>query len=155
MKKISVLIAAIMITSIAGSQSLNFTGTWKLNSSLSKLNAEFSFAPGEIIIDQKENNMRVEKHSSFNGEPFTINDKFTLDGKECINTGWQDSEKKSTAVWSDDKNSLKISSRLLMGDGGEMTITEIYRMDKKNLVLETSASSSYGDMNETMVYDKQ
>jgi hypothetical protein len=155
MKKISTLIAAIMITAVANSQTLNFTGTWKLNSSLSKLNAEFSFAPKEIIIDQKGNDMKVERHSSYQGEDFTINDKFTLDGKECINTGWQDSEKKSTAVWSDDKYSLKISTKLIMGDGGEMTITETFKIDKKNMVIETSASSSYGDMTETMIYDKQ
>jgi hypothetical protein len=155
MKRISILIAAIMITALVNSQNLNFTGTWKLNSSLSKLNAEFSFAPNEIIIDQKGNDMKVEKHSSFNGEDFTINDKFTLDGKECINIGWQDSEKKSTAVWSDDKISLKISTKLIMGDGGEMSITETFKMDGKNMVIETFASSSYGDMTETMVYDKQ
>jgi hypothetical protein len=155
MKKLSLLFAAIMITALANSQTLNFTGTWKLNSSLSKLNADFSFAPKEIIIDQKGNDMKVERHSSYQGEDFTINDKFTLDGKECINTGWQDSEKKSTAVWSDDKNSLKISTKLIMGDGGEMSITETFKIDKKNMVIETSASSSYGDMTETMVYDKQ
>jgi|WetSurMetagenome_2_1015567.scaffolds.fasta_scaffold314686_2 hypothetical protein len=155
MKKCSLFSAALLISIIVNSQSLNFSGSWKLNSSLSKLNAEFSFAPKEIIIDQKGNDYKVERHSSFQGEDFTTNDKFTLDGKECLNTGWQDSQKKSTAVWSDDKNSLKISTKLTMGDGGEMTIIEVYKMDKTNLVIETSASSSYGDMAETMVYDKQ
>jgi len=155
MKRSGFLLALFVISSLANSQSLNFSGTWKLNNSLSKLNAEFSFAPNEIIIDQKGNDLKVERHSSFNGEDFTINDKFTMDGKECINTGWQDSEKKSTAVWSDDKSSLKISTKLTMGDGNEMSITEIFKMDKKNMVIETSASSSYGDMAETMVYYKQ
>lgn len=154
MKKITLFVSVFMIVNMANSQTPDFTGTWKLNTSLSNLNAEFSFAPKEIIIDQKGNDMKVERHSSFNGEDFTINDKFTLDGKECINIGWQDSEKKSTAVWADDKKSLKISTKLTMGDGNEISITEIYKLDKKNMVIETSASSSYGDMTEIMVYDK-
>jgi hypothetical protein len=155
MKNILAITIAFLISVVVSAQGPNFSGTWKLNSSLSKLNAEFSFAPGEIIIDQKGNDLKVEKHSSFQGEDFTINDKFTLDGKECVNTGWQDTQKKSIVTWSDDKNSLKISSKLVMGDGNEMTITEIYKMDKKNMVIESSASSSYGDMSESMVYDKQ
>ena len=155
MKKAAFLSFLIIISVLANSQNLNFSGTWKLNSDLSKLNAEFSFAPKEILIDHKGNDLKVERHSSFNGEDFTTNDKFTLDGKECINIGWQDSEKKSTAVWADDKKSLKINTKLTMGDGNEMSITEIFKMDKKNMVIETSASSSYGDMSEIMIYDKQ
>jgi len=77
----------------------------------------------------------------------------TLDGNECINAGFQDTQKKSTCVWSDDKASLKIVSKMSIGDG-DMTITEVYKMNGTSMVIESSASSSYGDMNETMVYDK-
>jgi hypothetical protein len=155
MKKSMFLLVALLISSAISAQSPNFSGTWKLNNSLSKLNAEFSFAPNEILIDQKGNDLKVEKHSNFQGEDFTINEKFTLDGKECINEGWQGSEKKSTAVWSEDKKSLTVATKLVMGDGGEMTLIEIYKMDKKNMVISTRASSSYGEFEETMVYDKQ
>jgi hypothetical protein len=112
-------------------------------------------APKEIIILQDGNNLNLERHSTFQDQDFTIKDKFTLDGAECINPGWQDSEKKSTAVWSDDKASLKITTKLPMGDNGEMTIIEVYKMDGANLVIESSASSSFGDRSETMVFDKQ
>lgn len=155
MKKITILIASFLFTFIANSQTPDFTGTWKLNSTLSKLNPEFSFAPGEIIIDQKGNDLKVEKHSSFQGESFTINEKFTMDGKECINEGFQGGEKKSTATWSDDKKLLTISTKLTMGDGNEMTISEIYKMDKKVLIILSKASSSYGDTEETMAYERQ
>jgi hypothetical protein len=155
MKKMTLLLSIIMCASIAHSQTTDFTGTWKLNNSLSKLNAEFTFAPGEIIIAQNGNEIKVEKHSSFQGENFTINEKFTLDGKECINEGFQGGEKKSTAKWSDDKKSLSISTKLTMGDGNEMTLTEVYKMDNKNMVIATKASSSYGDVEESMAYDKQ
>jgi hypothetical protein len=155
MKKMTLLVIMIMLAQIGYSQTPDFTGTWKLNSSLSKLNAEFTFAPNELIIDQKGNDIKVEKHSSFQGENFTINEKFTLDGKECINEGFQGGEKKSKAIWSDDKKTLTVSTKLTMGDGNEMTLIEIYKLDKKNLIISTKASSSYGDVEETMGYDRQ
>jgi len=42
-----------------------------------------------------------------------------------------------------------------MGDSGEMTIIEVYKMDGSNLVVETNASSSFGEVAETIVFDKQ
>ena len=155
MKKILLLSATLMISVLVSAQGLDFTGTWKLNASKSKLGDQFSMAPREIIIAQKDNDLAIEKHSSFQDQEFTTTDKFTLDGKECVNTGWQDSQKKSTVVWADDKQSLKITSKLNIGDGGEMTIIEVLKMDGPNMVLESTASSSYGDMSETMVYEKQ
>jgi hypothetical protein len=147
--------AALLITTFATAQTVNFSGSFKLNASKSKLNQEFSMAPKEIIILQNGNDLNVEKQSSFQDQNFTTKDKFTLDGKECINPGWQETQKKSTAVWSDDKNSLKITSRFPMNDGGEMVIIEVYKMDGSNIIIESSASSSFGELAETMAYDKQ
>ena len=96
MKKIAFIFASILISSIAAAQVADFAGTWKLNTTKSKLGAEFSMAPKEIIITQNTNELNVEKHSSFQDQVFITKDKFTLDGKECINTGFQDSQKKST-----------------------------------------------------------
>jgi hypothetical protein len=155
MKKILILGAVLCLSAIATAQTLNFSGNWKLNNTKSKLNQEFTMAPGEIIIAQKGNDMSVERHSNFQGQEYITNDKFTLDGKECINPGWMDLQKKSTLVWSDDKNSLKVTTKFAMNDGGEMIITEVYTMDSGNMIIESTASSSYGDMSETMVYDKQ
>jgi hypothetical protein len=154
MKKTAFLFLLFLASAMTNGQKIDFSGKWTLNGSKSKLNEEFTFAPKEVIIEQKGNDLKVERHSSFQGEDFTIDDKFTLDGKECVNTGWQDTEKKSTAAWSEDKNSLKISSKIIMGDGGELTIIEVYKMDEARMVIESSASSSYGDIAETMVYDK-
>jgi hypothetical protein len=155
MKKTVILLAAFLISGIASAQELDFSGTWKLNTSKSKLGQEFSMAPKEIIIAQKDNEFNVEKHSSFQDQEFTTTDKFTLDGKECVNPGWQDSQKKSTVVWSDDKKSLKVTTKMSIGDGGEMTIVEVYKMDGVNMIIDSSASSSYGELAETIVYDKQ
>jgi len=155
MSRIIFLIAALLVSVLVSAQGIDFSGNWKLNKTASKLNDQFSMAPKDIIVVQTGNDFDIEKHSSFQGNDFTIKDKLTLDGKECINPGWQDSQKKSTAVWSDDKQSLKITTKFPMGDSGEMTIIEIYKMDSSNLVVETSASSSFGDVAETLVFDKQ
>jgi len=154
MKKSLFLFAALIFSTSIMAQGPDFSGSWKLNSEKSKLNAEFSFAPKEIIITQAGNDMTVEKHSSFQDQEFVTNDKLTLDGKECTNPGFQDTQKKSTCNWSDDKASLKIISKIPIGDG-DMTITEVYKMDAGSMIIESMASSSFGDMNETMVYEKK
>ncbi|MBK7132619.1 MAG: hypothetical protein IPH69_07285 [Bacteroidales bacterium] len=73
----------------------------------SKLGDQFSMAPKEIIITQGANELNVERHSSFQDQEFTTKDKFTLDGKECVNAVWQDTQKKSTLTLSEDKKSIK------------------------------------------------
>lgn len=154
MKKIIFILAAFALTLSSFAQAPDFSGKWKLNSAKSKLGDQFSMAPATVSIVQKGNDFSIEKVSDFGGQEFTLSEKYTLDGKECVNTGWQDSQRKSTAVWSADKKSLKITSKLSIGDGGDMTIIEVYKMDGANLVIDSSSSSSFGDMAETMAYDK-
>jgi len=154
MKKAASILLVIAASMSIAAQGPDFSGNWKLNTPKSKLNAEFSFAPLELIIVQEGNDMSVERHSEFNGEAFTMTDKFTLDGKECINTGFMETKKKSNAVWAEDKKSLKITSKIVMDDGNEINITEVYKLDGGNLVVDSSSSSSWGDMSETHFYDK-
>lgn len=153
MKKAFFLLTAILFSVMVSAQ-IDFSGDWVLNKTKSTLSAEYSFAPKEMSVVQSGNNFSYNKYAEFQGQEFTISDKFTLDGKECINQGWMDTQKKSTAVWSDDKKSLKIISKLPMQEE-TMTITEVYKLDGGNLVLETKASSSYGDMEEKQVFDKK
>ncbi len=154
MKKAFFFLAAIVV-SVTVSAQVDLSGSWKLNSSKSKLGEQFSMAPKEIILVQKGNDLSVERHSEWQGQEFTTNDKFTLDGKECVNPGMMDTQKKSTAVWAADKKSLKVISKIPMQDGGEISITEVYKMDGANMVIEMNSSSSFGDMAETQVYDKK
>jgi hypothetical protein len=155
MKKLLFLCLSLSVSFLVSAQTTDFSGKWKLNSSKSKLSAEFSMAPKELVIVQKGNDLSVERHSTFQERELTFSDKFTLDGKECINKGWMDSEKRSTAVVSGDKKSVKITTVILMGNIGNMTVTEHYSMDGKSLVVEAIATSSMGDRTETMVYDKE
>lgn len=134
-------------------QTTDFSGKWSLNTEKSKLNADFSMAPAEMIITQNGNDLSIEKHMNFQGQTMTTTDKLTLDGKECSNTGFMDAPKKSTATWSEDK-SLKVLSKMSMQDN-EIATTEIYKKDGNNLVLDSSNKSSFGDMTEIMVFDKK
>jgi hypothetical protein len=155
MKKLTLIPAILLFSLVVSAQGPDFSGNWKLNSEKSKLNAEFSLAPKTMEVDHKEVNMTVVKHSSFQDQEFTTTDKLILDGTECINPGIMDTQKKSTATWSSDKSSLKIISKIPMQDGSEIVITEVYKLAEGSLIIESSASSSYGDMSETMVYDKK
>lgn len=133
----------------------DFSGTWTLNRAASVLDDQFSIAPGQIKIVQAGNDLFVERHSNFQDREFIVKDKFTLDGKECINPGWADSEKRSTAEWTAGKASLMITTKIPMGDNGEMTVVETFRLKNKQLVIETKASSTFGDRAETLVFDKK
>ena len=154
MKKIVYLFTLVIISSSVFGQ-VDFSGTWKINKEKSELGMEFSMAPNELILEHGENSLLAVRHSTFNGEDFTFTDKLTLDGKECENPGWRDSIKKSTAVWSDDNKVLTVESKIPMQDGGEMTIIQKYKMEGENLSIETSASSSYGDLTEHFIFEKQ
>jgi hypothetical protein len=154
MKKAFLFFAAILVVVTVSAQ-VDFSGSWKLNNSKSKLGEQFSLAPKEIILVQKGNDLSVERHAEWQGQEYTTNDKFTLDGKESINLGMMDTQKKSVAVWTADKKSLKITSKIPMQDGGEVSITEVYKMDGGNMVIEMNSTSSWGDMSENQVYDKK
>jgi len=153
MKKLFLVLIAVLCSATLFAQT-DFSGTWMLNSSKSKLGEQFSMAPKSIIVSQQNNDISVEKHSEFQGNEFTSTDKYTLDGKECVNKGFRDVEKKSKVVWSADKKSLTVTSKIPM-QGETMTNSEIFSMNNGSMTIQSKASSSYGDLEETQVYDKK
>jgi uncharacterized Zn ribbon protein len=155
MKKIIYLISLALISSAAIGQKADFSGTWKINNEKSELGDQFSMAPNSLVVEQTKKELSIQRNSSWQGEDYSFTDKFTLDGEECENMGMMDMVKKSTVVWNDDKRSLKITSTIEMQDGSDLTIIENLSMKGDNLVVEASASSSYGDMSEVFVFDKQ
>jgi len=154
MKKIKFLLATLLISSVATAQVINLSGNWKLNSTKSKLNTEFSFAPATIILTHSGGDLGVEKHYSYQDQDYTVNEKLTLDGKECTNIWFRETPKKSTAGWSEDKKSILVSSKVAT-DNNDITIKEVYKMDGNNMVMESSASSLDGSISEIFFYDKQ
>jgi len=155
MKKILYLLVFSFIALTSMGKVSDFSGTWNLNKEKSTLNEQFSMAPNQLILAQTADVLDVEKHATWQDQEYTIKDKLTLDGKECINDGWRDTKKKSTAVWSADEKSLTITSKLPLQDNSEMTITETYQMEENYLKVVVSASSSMGEMTETFLFDKQ
>lgn len=154
MKKLLTVATLLLLAFLVNAQT-NFSGKWKLNKEKSTLNTEFSMAPSEIVVVQNGNEISLEKHANFQGESFIMKEKYTLDGKECVNAGMMDSQKKSVAKFSDDKKVLTIESKIPMQDGAEIAIKEIFTLVDGALVLESSSKSSWGDMNEKMAFDKQ
>ena len=155
MKKLLYFIAFTMVSLAGMGQVSDFSGTWKLNSEKSTLFEQFSLAPSQLILTQTADSLTVEKHGNFQGTDYVTKDKFSLDGKECINPGMMDSKKTSTAVWSEDGKILTISSKLPTQDQGEATIKEVYQMVENNLKLELNAASSMGEMAEIYLLDKE
>ena len=155
MKKMIMLLALALLSSIAIGQKANFSGSWTINREKSELNDQFSMAPNSLVLEHSRKELSIQRNSSWQGQDFSFTDTFTLDGEKCENVGFMDMVKKSTADWNDDKKSILITSTIEMQDGSEMTITENLSLDGNNLVLHTSASSSYGEMSEVFVFDKQ
>jgi hypothetical protein len=106
MKKLTILIAALFMALMVNAQT-ELAGSYKIDRSKSQLSQEFSMAPNEVSIKVSGNEFLVEKKVSFQGNAFTISDKYTLDGKECLNPGWAETIKKSTAAW--DKQAKKLT----------------------------------------------
>jgi hypothetical protein len=131
-----------------------FSGSWKLNNSLSTLQADFSFAPQTIKIVQDANTLIVEKVMNMMGETSTTNAKYTLDGVECKNPGFMDSQTSSKALWNETKTSLGIKSVTDM-QGQSMESTETYSITKGQLKIDYSMNSPMGQITESYVFDKQ
>jgi recombinational DNA repair protein RecR len=155
MKKLFYLLALSMISVATMGEGTNFSGTWKLNNEKSILFDQFSLAPTQVIVTQTADTLTVEKHGNFQGTEYVTKDRISLDGKECVNIGWMNSKKTSTAAWSEDGKILTISSKLPTQDQGEATTKEVYQMVESNLKLELNAASSMGEMSETYLLDKQ
>ena len=150
MKRITLLLIEVAFTTFSFAQT-DFSGTWKINTSKSKL-GEQSFAPQKVVITQSGNDMSVETTTDFMGQINTRTSKYKLDGSESSNEGMMGgSPIKSTAKWSDDKKVLTVTTKIDM-QGSEMVMSAVYKMDGSNLVIE----SSMGDFgSETQVFDKQ
>lgn len=154
MKKFMTLTTLLFLAILVSAQT-DFTGKWKINKEKSTLNNEFSMAPSDINITQNGNDIKIDRQVNFQGQDITISEKFTLDGKECINDGMMDSKKKSVAQFSDDKKVLTIDSKLPMQDGGEIAIKEVFSIAGGKLFVESSSNSSWGEMKEKWAFEKQ
>ena len=152
----------ISFVTYAVPKKVKFSGGWTLNKEKSNI-GEYGemIAATKLIINQKGKKLAIEKQrTSMEGESYTYTEKYTLDGKECENTIPEIAKMKSTANWSEDKKSLTITSTILFEwEGNEMEVKTIeilkFTEDGNSLSINQNISTEYGDLENTLVYDKE
>ena len=153
-KALAILILVSVPLAAMALKNPDFSGTWKLNESESTMNAEFSFAPQQVTITQDKKLLTYETVSNFQGQEYKRTSKYSLDGEESKNEGFQGRETISVAAW--DGKTLKVATTFEMQDGGTLTVTASFSLKGDNLTIVSEVKGGpMGDSSETWVYDKQ
>ena len=114
---------------------------------------------GDFIAKQDGNLLTVERtRTNRDGVANTTVTKYTLDGKESINSTAR-GDSKSVATWSPDGKVLTIKTSRTMDMNGEsrtMTSTEVWKLtDATTLTIETTMGTPNGERKVTAVYNKK
>jgi len=161
MRLLSLTIILSLIAPILGTaqtNKANFSGKWVLNEAKSNLGDSGSrrFGGGNFVATQESNLLTVERtFTTRDGESRTMTSKYTLDGKESVNTMGR-GERKSTAKWSSDGKSLTIVTKSSY-NGNERISTEVWTLQGTNslTIASTRQGRDGGEVKSTMVYDKK
>ena len=147
----------------------NFSGNWTFNAEKSQMGQpqgqgqgggmRGGFGGGNIVVKQEANLLSVEQtRQGQDGQSVTTTSKYTLDGKESVNTTGR-GDSKSTATWAPDGKSLTIvTTRSFERDGQttEMKTTEVWSLTSANALSVTSTMNTpNGERKTTRVYDKK
>ncbi len=150
------LMLALIVPAVTFAQQgkVNFAGTWELNTEKSTMsqNGGYQRMGGGSFSITQDANVLTRSRTGQNGT--TRVTKYTLDGKESINTTGR-GESKSTAKWSSDGKTLTIVTKMNF-DGNERTITDAWTMvDPKTLSIVSTRVGQNGEVKNTMIYDKK
>ncbi len=161
---ISVMMTIIVpVTLMAQAGKTNFSGKWTLNSEKSTLpqggQGGMRMGGGNFVVTQENNTLTVVRtRTGQNGQSTEFTMKYTLDGKESVNT-LPRGDSKSVATWSPDGKSLTIETSRTMDMNGEsrtMKSTEVWKLtDDKTLTVSTTRQGPNGEVKANMVYDKK
>jgi hypothetical protein len=161
---LTMIIAFIMPAMVnAQAGKTNFSGNWTMNADKSTLpdggQGRTRMAGGNLVVTQAANALTVERtRTGRDGQPMTTTLKYTLDGKECVNS-YPRGESKSIAKWSADGKSLTIATTMNMnfnGEAREFKSSEVWTLtDAKTLSVTTTRTGQNGDVKMTIVYDKK
>lgn len=146
----------------------NFAGTWAFNAEKSNMGQPpqggggqrmGGFGGGNFSAKQEANLLTVERtRTGQDGQAMTTTSKYTLDGKESVNTTGR-GESKSVATWAADGKSLTIvTKRSFERDGQttEMTTTEVWTLTgPASLSIVSTMNTPNGERKTTAVYDKK
>ena len=107
---------------------------------------------GSNFTVTQEANLMTQTRTGQDGTPRVT--KYTLDGKESVNTT-RGGESKSTAKWSADGKTLTIVTKATY-NGNERTSTAVWSLiDAKTLSIVSTRQGQDGEVKATMVYDKK
>ncbi|MFN8241214.1 MAG: hypothetical protein U0X39_10770 [Bacteroidales bacterium] len=170
---LSVMLAFIApVVTNAQAGKANFSGNWAFNADKSNMGQAPAqgqgqgqgrgmggFGGGNFVAKQEANLLTVERtRTNQQGETTTTTTKYTLDGKESVNTTRM-GDSKSVATWSADGKSLTIATTSVFnmnGESREMKSSEVWTLKDANTLSVTRTSATpNGDRTQTMVYDKK
>lgn len=151
----SVILAASLLASavLAGAATPNLTGDWKLNVSKSELGQ----MPAPSSMTQKvahdDPKIKVAVKQSGDMGDFEWEANYTTDGKESVNT-IRDNESKSVVKW--DGDALLFDTKGKFGDN-DFNMKEKWTLsaDGKLLTVERHFSSSFGEGDQKLIFEKQ
>jgi hypothetical protein len=148
----------------------DFSGEWKLNESKSEFVGQFPlciFGGGDRL---RSKTMRIAGHANFltvdvassslDGALVTRQEKLTFDGKESEATFVGSPREKSTARWSDDGQTMTVTSVRSFDANGEKAdfkVTEVWKLinEGKSIFVQVNSSSISGEKTMKLVYDRQ
>ena len=162
----------LMTVSMSGQGSkVNFSGTWAFNAEKSQAvqpagqvqsqgqgQRGGGFA-GDFVAKQDANLLTVERtRANREGVSTTTVTKYTLDGKESVNSTAR-GDSKSVATWSADGKTLTIKTSRTMDMNGEsmtMNSSEVWALsDPTTLSIATTMTTPNGERKSTAVYNKK
>lgn len=147
-------ILALVMPLMSHAQKANFAGTWTLNESKSKMpeGGGGRMMGGPTFTVTQEANLLTRTSTGQDGSQRVA--KYTLDGKESVNTTPR-GDSKSVATWSADGKTLNIATTRTTNNG-ERKSTEAWTLtDPKTLTIASSFTTQDGEMKATMVYEKK
>ncbi len=171
-KKTVLLLTAgfFTLTSMAQDHT-KFSGEWKLNESKSEFVRQFPlciFGGGDRM---RSRTMKIAGHADFitvdvasesaDGALVTRQEKLTFDGKESEATFVGRPREKSSARWSNDGQTMTVTSVRSFDTNGEKAdfkVTEVWKLinDGKSISVQVNSTTiSGGENTMKLVYDKQ
>jgi len=158
------IMLALFTPVITNAQSgmVNFSGSWALNAEKSTLGdnpgSQRMWAGGFVVTQEANLLTVVRTRTNQSGETSTTTMKYTLDGKESVNTS-QRGDSKSVAKWSADGKTLNIeTSRTFDMNGQSITMksTEAWSLtDAKTVSIAYAFQGRDGEVKATVVCDKK
>jgi hypothetical protein len=155
MKNLAFILALVLFSSVAIGQKVNYSGEWKLNESKSELGYDFSMAPKSVSVQHAKKTLDLKTVNVWEGQEMVNESHFTLDGKECTNTGFGGTETTSTAVYDKKTKTLTIETNGYADGIGDWTSIQVMSMKEDDLVIDFTAASDMGEITEVYVFNKQ